>query len=150
MAARQGLRLLVLAGSVLLAACYTPLIADYSLQAYQNATTLKADVAAMVEQSTDAYPSHQADVSALTLKLNEAYEFARGEPANAISAAEWALLLDPKGHLYGDFVRRWKTGAFSPQEAADMKTRLDRAFDEIICLEANKQSPTRCPAPEAS
>ena len=132
----------------LLAGC-APLIAGYSLQAYQNATTLKADVAAMVANSTDDYSAHAGDVGALTLRLNEAYEFAKGEPANGIAARQWRILLDPQSHLYGDFVARWqRVHHFSPTEAGDIKVRLDRAFDQIICLEANKQTPTACAAAE--
>ena len=132
-----------------LAAACAPLIAGYSLQAYQNATTLKADVAAMADNSTDDYATHASNVSALTLRLNEAYQFAKGEPENGIAARQWQILLDPQGHLYGDFVARWqRVHHFSATEAGDIKARLDRAFDQIICLEANKQTATACAAPE--
>lgn len=132
----------------LVSAC-APLIAGYSLQAYQNATTLKADVAAMAANSTDDYTAHASDVSALTLRLNEAYEFARGEPENAIAARQWRILLDPDGHLYGGFVAKWRhDGHLSPAEAGNIKALLDRAFDQIVCLEANKQTATACAAPE--
>jgi len=131
-----------------LAAC-APLIAGYSLQAYQNATTLKADVAAMVTNSTDDYSAHASDVSALTLRLNEAAEFAKGEPANAIAARQWVILLDPNGHLYGGFVAKWRhDGHLSAAEAGNVRTLIDRAFDQIVCLEANKQTATACAVPE--
>jgi hypothetical protein len=142
-------RLLAIALAGFIAAC-TPLIAGYSLQAYQNATTLKADVAAMADNSTGDFAAHAGDVSALTLRLNEAYEFSRGESHNALSTRQWALLIDPNGHLYGGFVVLWRReGRLSATEAGNVKTLLDRAFDQIICLEANKQSATKCPAPEA-
>jgi hypothetical protein len=126
------------------------LIADYSLQAYQNDTTLKADVAALVAQSTTPYSQHTSDISALTLKLNEAYEFSRGEAYNKLSTKQWELLLNPEGDLYGKFLKKWQVkGALNTAEVANWKVLLDRAFDYMICLEANKQSATACPAPEA-
>jgi hypothetical protein len=104
----------------------------------------------MATNSTDDYAAHASDVSALTLRLNEAYEFAKGEPQNAIAARQWAILLDPGGHLYGGFVAKWRhDGHLSPAEAGNIRTLLDRAFDQIICLEANKQTATACAPPEA-
>jgi hypothetical protein len=148
----MGARTLSIGFAVLLAclvAACAPLIAGYSLQAYQNATTLKADVAAMADNSTDDYATHASDVSALTLRLNEAYQFAKGEPENAIAARQWQILLDPDGHLYGGFVAKWRhDGHLSQAEAGNVHALLDRAFDQIICLEANKQTATACAAPE--
>jgi hypothetical protein len=126
------------------------LIAEYSQQAYKNDTTLKADVAAVVAQSATPYGQHGSDINALTLKLNEAYEFSRGEAYNQLSTKEWELLLNPDGDLYGKFLKEWKAkGSFSTTEADNWKVLLDRAFDYMICLEANKQSATACHAPEA-
>lgn len=128
----------------------SPLIAGYSLQAYKNDTTLKADVAAMVNQSTTPYTAHEKDIAALTLRLNEAYEFSKGEATNALSTKEWQILLDPNGALYGKFIAQWHDrGQLSTIEAQNWKALLDRAFDVMICLEANKQQATKCPAPEA-
>jgi hypothetical protein len=142
-------RLAAFVATLALASCGT-LIADYSLHAYQNDTTLKADVAALVAQSTTSYSQHISDISALTLRLNEAYEFSRGEAYNQLSTKQWQLLLNPDGDLYGKFLGEWqKRGSLNTVEVASWKVLLDRAFDNMICLEANKQSATACPAPEA-
>ncbi|MEJ0046829.1 MAG: hypothetical protein WDN04_12485 [Rhodospirillales bacterium] len=128
------------------------LIAGYSLEAYKNDTTLKADVAALVEQSSNSYDSRASDVNALTLKLHEAYEFSKGEASNQLSTREWELLLQPKpdGTLYYAFLDAWhRHGALDSAQMENWKTLLDRAFDYMICLEANKQSSTACPMPEA-
>ncbi len=138
----------LLAGATLLAACDT--IAPYSLQAYTNDTTLKADVAALVDKSTTPYASHAAEIDALTLKLHEAYEFSKGEALNGLSNREWDTLLATDGALYGKFLKRWHDRQqLSACAAANWKVLLDRAFDTMICLEANKQSASNCPAPEA-
>ena len=139
----------IVAAAAVIGAC-APLIAGYSLQAYQNGTTLKADVAALVEKSTDEYTNHSGEVDTMTTRVNEAYEFSKGESSNALSTAQWKLLLDPAGGLYGGFVTLWrKHGHLSQTEADDKKVQIDRAFDQIICLEANKQKPTKCAAPES-
>ena len=129
-----------------LAGC-APLIAGYSLDAYKNGTSLKADVLALVAKGGDPYSAHTSDINALTVKLNEAYEFSKGETTNALSTAQWSILINPQGHLYGGFVSLWKSeGHLSPAEVNDQTALLSRAFDQIICLEANKQQPTKCPA----
>jgi hypothetical protein len=134
-----------------LAAC-GQLIAGYSLEAYKNDTTLKADVAALVAQSSSPYANHASDINALTLKLNEAYEFSKGEAYNRLSTEEWELLLkpEPDGTLYYAFLDAWQRhGTLNTEQINNWKTLLDRAFDQMICLEANKQSSTACPPPEA-
>ena len=132
-----------------LASC-SQLISGYSLEAYKNATTLKADVAGLVSQSTDAYSNHTNDIKNLTLKLNEAYEFSKGEANNETSTAQWELLLKPDGALYYGFLSKWmEHGSLNTTQVGNWKTLLDRAFDYIICLEANKQSSSACPKPES-
>src|SRR5262245_11648570 len=110
----------------------------YSLDAYKSATTLKAEVAALVDKSDDDYASHAAEVDTLSIKIDAAYEFAAGLPNNTISTQQWQLMRDPEGGLYGGFVRVWKekgmTSAFYRKEK---KKQLEAAFDYIICLEVN-------------
>ncbi len=127
------------------------LIAGYSLQAYQNTTTAKADVASLVDQSTAAaYADRKSQIDMVTLKLNEAAEFSRGEGSNQITTAQWDLVLQPNGNLYYAFLHAWQRhGTLNATEAGTWKTLLDRAFDYMICLEANKQSSSPCAKPEA-
>lgn len=123
-----------------------PLIADYSLEAYKNATTLKAETQALIDKSNDTYNSHAKEVDALTTKINAAYEFAAGTPYNQLSAQQWQILRDPNGALYGAFIAEWKqrTRIPKPKAREDIKHLIGEAFDEIICLEANKQTLTTC------
>lgn len=89
-----------------LAGC-APVISPYSLQAYTNDTTMKADVLALVTSSMENYAAHTKDIAALSVKLSEAYEFARGEPDNAISTAQWNIILAPTGLFMAGF---WRAG----------------------------------------
>ncbi|GAA0653092.1 hypothetical protein [Brevundimonas lenta] len=130
-----------------LAGC-TPLMAGYSLDAYRNATSLKPEVMAMVDRSAGPWAANADAVAALTIKLEAAYEFSAGMAQNEISTAQWRVLKDPNGGLYGGFVRTWReqgtTGEFYRTEK---KAQLGEAFDYIICLEVNKKEPARCKPP---
>lgn len=130
---------------LLLAGC-APLIADYSLEAYKNATTLKAETLDLMDKSSGSYTSHKKEIDTLTTKINVAYEFAAGTPYNQISAAQWQLLRDPKGSLYGGYIAYWKQRGSIPRPVARMEAKalIGKAFDEIICLEANKQTLKSC------
>ncbi len=134
--------------AVLVPAACGPTIAGYSLEAYKNATTLKADVIALVDDSTEPYASHAADIRALTVRLNEAAEFSRGEANNQLSTTQWDILIGPDGKLYAAFLKSWQShGQLNQIESANWKAKLETGFNEIICLEANKQSATACPPP---
>lgn len=130
---------------LLLAGC-APLIADYSLEAYKNATTLKAETQALIDKSNELYSIHAKEVDALTTKINAAYEFAAGTPYNQLSAQQWDILRDPKGQLYGAIIAGWKDRKRIPKAKAreENKLLIGKAFDEIICLEANKQTLKSC------
>jgi hypothetical protein len=133
-----------------LASC-APLIADYSLEAYKNATTLKAEVAGLIDKSGERFSNRKHEVEALTTRINAAYEFAAGLPSNQIATAQWQLIRDPAGGLYGDFVATWmRAGTLSPTFRAEKKRLIGLAFDFVICLEANKQAAASCQAAAAA
>lgn len=138
----KSLALLLLAFA--LAGCGR-LIAEYSLEAYKNATSLKAESLALIDKSGEAYTLHAKEVDALNVRIDAAYEFAAGIPANQLSATQWAILRDPNRALYGGFAQFWKAhGTGSPFFRQSIKKNIGDAFDEIICLEANKQAQTSC------
>lgn len=128
-----------------LAGC-APLIADYSLEAYKNATTLKAETQALIDKSNERYSNHASEVDALMTKINAAYEFAAGTPYNQLSARQWDILRDPNRRLVGGYMALWKQRGIIPHTAfrKDQKNQIGEAFDEIICLEANKLSLKPC------
>lgn len=127
------------------------LIAGYSLEAYKNATTLKAETAALIDKSGESYSLHKEEVEALNTKINAAYEFAAGIPHNEITAAQWQIVRDPNRDLYGGYIRDWKrAGTVSPAFREAKKIQIGRAFDFIICLEANKQAAQQCSAAQST
>ena len=148
---RQICGVLVALSTVLLLFGCSPLIAEYSLDAYRNATTLKAEVAALVEKSGETYASHKGEAEELTTKIDAAYEFAAGIPNNTLSARQWQILRDPEGGLYGGFIRQWREkGKTSPFFRKEMKQQLNAAFDRIICLEVSKQRARSCASASTS
>jgi hypothetical protein len=145
-AALQRRRIMPLFIVLIVGAC-APLIAEFSLEAYKNATTLKAETAALIDKAGEPYSAHAEEVAALTTKMNVAYEFAAGLPSNQLSAQQWQIMRDPNRNLYGGFVSLWKDqGTLSAAFRREKKTQISRAFDYIICLEANKKETTPCPA----
>jgi hypothetical protein len=134
----------VFAFAAFLAAC-SPLIADFSLEAYKNATSLKAETLALIDKSGEPYARHREAAEALTLRIDAAYEFAAGVPNNQLSAQQWAVMRDPEADLYGGYIRDWRSdGPVGATFREEKKKQIGQAFDAIICLEANKRSAARC------
>ncbi len=133
-----------------LVAC-APLIGPYSQVAYQNATSLKAETLALADKATEPYEKHKDEVEKLFVDANKAYEFVKGVPSNSISAKQWAILIKRDGDLMGKFFKRWADSKKLNKEfIEEFKGLLSDAFDEIICLEANKKEATKCNAKEAA
>jgi hypothetical protein len=127
-----------------LSACGT-LIAPYSLEAYKNATSLKAETLSMIGESGDRFSVHEEDVKALKVKLRAAEEFAAGMPKNALSARQWKVMNAPNRGLAGEYWILWeRQGTMSAAVIAAQTSQIGAAFDEIICLEANKEKNTEC------
>jgi len=138
---RNGLWALI---AVFIAAC-APLIAGYSLEAYRNATTLKAETLALMAEADEPFSQHADEVRALRTRLQAAQEFAAGMPLNQLSARQWRILNDPDGGLVGEYWVVWEQqGTISSVTRNAQAQQIAHAFDEIICLEANKEKNTRC------
>jgi hypothetical protein len=132
----------------LIAACSTLPVGEYSLEAYKNATSLKAETLALIGRSTESYSTHVEEIEALNVRIDAAYEFAAGTPNNQISAQQWLILRDPDGDLYGLFLSYWRQrGQLAPAMSEQLGAQIGEAYDYIICLEANKQAQTSCRQP---
>ncbi len=132
--------------ALMIAAC-TPLIAGYSLEAYRNATSLKAETLAVIGQADQPFAAHAQEVRTLRIKLAGAREFAAGMPRNQLSARQWEVMTNPGGALAGGMLARWeREGRLTPAVVREQSAIIARAFDDIICLEANKGEDTDCGA----
>jgi len=136
--------LFVLVALALITAC-APLIGPYSPESYKYATSLKAETLAVMSKATEQYSTHKARVETLEVELQKAHEYVKGVPSNNISAQQWKILIKPDGDLIGKFFMRWEErGTMGPAIIKEFKGLISDAFDEIICLEANKKSASAC------
>lgn len=121
------------------------LIGPHSPTAYENATSLKAEVLVTLEKANTPYSDNEAEVEGIKLKAEKAYEYVKGVPKNQLSTKQWEILKDPNGDLLGKFFKRWKErSTLSDALIKEYKKLASDAFDEIICLEANKKEATEC------
>ncbi|MBN1637587.1 MAG: hypothetical protein JW866_01375 [Ignavibacteriales bacterium] len=128
----------------LITAC-APLIGPYSPTAYNYATSLKVETLAIMDKANEPYLNHQSSVEALVIELHKAHEYVKGVPSNSISAKQWEILIKEDGDLFGKFIKRWKDNStLSMTFINEFKGLIIDAFDEIICLEANKKKPSKC------
>lgn len=142
---RLSLRCCTLLALVVFLLGCPPLIGPYSPTAYENATSLKAEVVAILDRADTPFAENEASIDAVRLKIEQAYEYVRGVPNNQLSAKQWAILKDPDGDLLGKFFKRWEErGSLSAVLKEEYKKLAAEAFDEIICLEANKKKQSEC------
>lgn len=121
------------------------LIGPYSPTAYENATSLKAEVLATLGKANTPFADNKDEVESIKLKAEKAYEYVKGVPKNQLSTKQWEILKDPNGDLLGKFFKRWKErSTLSETLIKKYKGLASDAFDEIICLEANKKEKTEC------
>lgn len=123
---------------LVLAAC--SLIAPYDQAAYDKATGAKATALALMDKATASYESYHKEIESASLEIDKAYEYDRGRGAkNVETIKQWEILKDPKGHLFGGFIRRWREkGSFSQDYIDLKKPDIADAFDQIIALERGK------------
>lgn len=142
--ARQ-VHLLLLAWLAFFAVACTPLIAGYSLEAYRNATSLKAETLAVIAHADEPFPQHAQEVRDLQVRLAAAHEFAAGMPRNTLSATQWQVMIDPERAMAGGLLARWQRETrLNATFVREQSAQIARAFDDIICLEANKGQDTAC------
>jgi hypothetical protein len=68
--------------------------------------------------------------------LNKAYEYDKGRPKSEKTTELWDTLLSSDGHLFGGFIRYWKTRNVLHSAYIDEKRKdVGDAFDQITQLE---------------
>lgn len=142
--ARAALVLTLLAPMATLPAC-APMSPPFNPVVQSNTATLKVDTLALLDRSGDFYAEHAAEVDALTARIDAAAAVASSTPQNALAARQWDVLRDPDRALWGGTIKLWKaqnTLGLSFRE--EKKIQVRRAFDYILCLEANKQRAQSC------
>ena len=122
--------------ALLLGGC-SSLITKYDNVAYQQATSLKVESLAVMDKAVSQYSIHENAVSELIIKVEKAYEYAKGRPKNEIITEQWRIIKDPTRNLLGGFLERWKEkGKLSAVFVAEAKVNVSKAYDQIIGLES--------------
>jgi len=126
---------------LVLSACTT--LSQFNQAAYEQATSLKVESLALMDRAEEPFESYRGEVEALMIRVEKAYEYAKGRPGNEISARQWELLKDPDRNLLGGFMRRWEErGTLTETFIIEAKGIISDAFDTIIGLESGKIRPT--------
>ena len=135
---RSARSMTVLFVAFLMSSCAST-IAVFDQRAYENATSLKPAALMLMDQATQPFADHSAEVRALMTNVAAAYEYANGIPKNQISASQWRILKDPDGGLLGGFLKLWEDqGTLLEGDIKASKKNVSDAFDTIIELEAAK------------
>lgn len=114
-------------------------ISPYSQFAYEQATSLKVEALALMDKATEPYANHEKEVEQLQTKIEKAYEYVKGQPANELSTKQWEILKNPERHLLGGFLKRWKEkSTLSSVFIKEAKGVVADAFDTISGLESGK------------
>jgi len=116
-----------------------PSIAPYSLQAYEYAIDIKVDALRLMDRAELPYAESERQAESLLVRMDKAYEFAKGRPQNDHSTQQWSLMIDPAAHLMGGFLARWEAeSALSRGFIAEAERIISDGFDAIIGLESGK------------
>ena len=114
-------------------------IAPYNETAYQNATDLKVESLALMDNASRPYTDYTQEVQSLMIKVDQAYEFSKGIPKNDIVTKQWQKMLDPDGNMLGGFIKKWKNdGQLNIVFVEEMNGQISQGFDQIIELESAK------------
>jgi len=114
-------------------------IAPYNETAYQNATDLKVESLALMNNASRPYTDYAQEVQSLMIKVDQAYEFSKGIPKNDLTTKQWQKMLDPKKNMLGGFIKKWEMdGQLNEVFIEEMKEQIAEGFDEIIQLESAK------------
>jgi hypothetical protein len=116
-----------------------PRVAWYSPEAYTNTVDLKVETRNLVLTGFEPYDKHADEIGKLSVRMEKAYEYAKGIPDNEITTKQWEIMKDPARNLAGGFFKMWKEkGALGETFVAEKAKQIDLAYDQIIGLESHK------------
>jgi hypothetical protein len=119
------------------------LISQFDQMAYENAVNLKVEALRIMDKAVGPYSEHEEKIEEIILKVEKAYEYAKGLPKNEISTRQWQILKDPERNLWGGFIKRWKENStLGEVYIQEKKKQVSEAFDYIIGLESGKIKPS--------
>ncbi|MFI5161222.1 MAG: hypothetical protein ACHQHN_08085 [Sphingobacteriales bacterium] len=124
--------------TMVLTAC-SPLMSNFDQVSYQQTTGLKVDALNLMDEATDSYAAHAAEVKTLQANIDKAIEYDKHRPHNEITNEMWAILNDPQKNLLGGFLVKWKQeDKCGKVYIAEKKKQISFSFDQIAELESKK------------
>lgn len=115
-------------------------VALFSQRALDLAISIEQDATALMEQATNDFANHAADVDRLRQRVDSAVSLAASRPHNEESLREWQLMADPNGNLLGGFLSRWEQGTTLSRPFVDeKKIQVRRGFELIQQTEEAKR-----------
>jgi len=122
-----------------LLSCNAVKTAVYDQYSYQQTISLKVESEALIENATDNFSNHEAEVNDLVLELKKIVEYEKNKPNNEITYAMIKLMADQDKNLLAGFLKRWENEQqLSQVFTNEAKAQIMEAFDLIIKYEANK------------
>jgi len=121
------------------------LIASYNPRSYENAVSLKVETLALMSRAVTPYSENVDRIERLSIDIDIAYEYVKGIDNNTLSVKQWEIVKKRDGKLLGKFFRKWEEkGTLKPFFINEFKGLISDSFDEIICLEMNKNKAQKC------
>ncbi len=112
----------------------------FDSHSFTQTKALKADALKLMDQATDSFSLHAAEVARLNDQLESLHNYEKTRCKNKITVQQWDILLDPDGNLLGGFLVEWKDSIILKKAVVTEKGKLiGGAFDQIIELESHKR-----------
>ncbi len=119
---------------------FGPTITNYDEYAYSQTTSLKVDAMSIMDSAVTDFQSHIKTIITVQTNLQKLCEYVTHKPKNMIAAAQWKILMDSTGHLFGGFIVRWRNEKKLGKAFVDNEKKLvSDAFDTIAELESKKR-----------
>ncbi len=105
--------------------------------AYDRTVSLKVDSLNLMDKSTQPYINYKDKVTKLTIRIEKAYQYAKGKPNNKIITKQWLIIKNPKRHQIAGYLKLWKEHKIiSKSFMTEAKKTIAEGFDQIIGLES--------------
>lgn len=114
-------------------------ISIYDQSSYEQAVKLKVEALILIDNASTPYKEKVKDIEDFKKNLQIAYEYSKGRKDNAISTAQWEVIINKDENSMATFLELWKEqGNISPKMCENWKKQAAKMFDRIIELESDK------------
>ena len=124
---------------LILTSCQITKIAVYDSYSHQNTVALKVRIDQLISKSQENYATHQTEMKALLLELQQQYAYEKSKPNNAVTVAMFSRIIGSEKTLLPQFFAMWRQNEqLSPAFTKEAAKQISETFDQIIILETQK------------